>query len=160
MPSTCWRQAARLGATSFAPLPHQRANRKCFLARLVRKSSQLKGRRQLWHVLENGRALACFWHHREMIATFWAGLRQYCLFNVQIERLVLNVRASRADADQPGSFELEVRNDVLHDRAGAHCPFLGMLVVGIRVPVVQSLVARPEADLVVPSRVLRMRPPS
>src|SRR5580693_3944236 len=100
MPSACWRQAARLGATSFAPLPHQRANRKCFLARLVRKSSQLKGRRQLWHVLENGRALACFWHHREMIATFWAGLRQYCLFNVQIERLVLNVRASRADADQ------------------------------------------------------------
>ena len=101
----------------------------------------------------------CFWHHWEMIATFWAGLGQYCLFDVQIERLVLNVRTSWANADQPGSLELEVRNDVLHDRAGAHRPFLGMLVVSIHVPVVQSLVAGPEADLVVPSRVLRMRPP-
>ena len=91
---------------------------------------------------------------------FRAGLRQYCLFDVQIERLVLNVRASRADADQPGSLELEIRNDVLHDCAGAHRPFLGMLVKGIHVPIIQSLVARPEADLVVPSRVLRMRPPS
>src|ERR1700730_10871118 len=160
MPSTCWRQAARLGSYKLRSPPAPTRYAEMLLGPAGAKSSQLKGRRQLWHVLENGRALACFWHHREMIATFWAGLHQYCLFNVQIERLVLNVRASRADADQPGSFELKVRNDVLHDRAGAHCPFLGMLVVGIHVPVVQSLVARPEADLVVPSRVLRMRPPS
>src|SRR5262249_29242409 len=120
----------------------------------------LKWRRQLWHVLEHGRAVVCFRHRWEMIAAFWAALRQYCLFDVQIERLVLNVRASRADADQPGSLELKVRNDFLHDRAGAHRPFLGMLVVNIHVPVVQSLVTRPETDLVVPGRVLRMCPPS
>src|SRR5215469_6811269 len=161
MPSTCLTQTARLGSLQASLSSQQQlANRNASWARPVPKSSKLKGRRQLWHVLEDGRAVACFWHRWEMIAAFWARLGQYCLFDVQIERLVLNVRASRADADQPGSLELEVRDDVLHDRAGAHRPFLGMLVVGIHVPVVQSLVARPEADLVMPSRILRVRPPS
>ena len=125
----------------------------------MRADPKLKRRNQLWYVLEDGRAVSGFRHYWKVIPAFWAGLSQYCLFDVQIERLVLDVRASRANADQPGSLELEIRNDVLHDCAGAHRPFLGMLVIGIHVPIIQSLVARPEADLVVPSRVLRVCPP-
>src|ERR1700751_2990780 len=64
------------------------------------------------------------------------------------------------DANQPpGPLELEVRDDVFHDRAGADRPFLRMLVVRVHMPIIQSLVARPEAYLVVPSRVLGMCPP-
>src|SRR6516164_11365686 len=79
--------------------------------------AKLKGCRQLRHVLEHGGALARFRHHREMIAAFWTRLGQDCLFDVQVERFVLNMRASRADADQASSLELEVRDDVFHDCA-------------------------------------------
>ena len=141
MPPTSLRQPARLGSLRL-PSPHSSNSLTETLLGPgpVPKSSKLKGRRQLWHILEDGCAIACFWHHWEMIAAFWATVRPVCLFDVQIERLVLNVRASRADADQTGPLELKVRDDVLHDRAGAHRPFLGMLVVGIHVPVVQRLV--------------------
>src|SRR5215467_11011235 len=95
-----------------------------------------------------------------MIAAFRARLGQNGLFDVQVERLVLNMRTGRAQADQAGSLELEVRDDGLQDCAGADRPFLGMLVVAVHMPVVQRLVARPEADLVVPGRVVGMCPPS
>src|SRR5208283_3471011 len=38
-------------------------------------------------------------------------------------------------------------------------PILGMLVVGVHVPVVKGLVAGPETDLVMPCRILGMGPP-
>ena len=94
-----------------------------------------------------------------MVTVFWAGLRQHGLLDMQVERLVLDLRSGRTHADQAGALELEIRNDVLHDRAGSDRPFLGMLVVGVHVPVVKGFVAGPETDLVMPCRILGTGPP-
>jgi hypothetical protein len=44
----------------------------------------------------------------------WGRLDQYSVFDMQVARFVLNVRSSRANANQPGSLELTGTNG-LHD---------------------------------------------
>src|SRR5215472_8092442 len=70
MPSTRLRQTATRGSLEASLSSQQQlANRNTSWARPVPKSSELKGRRQLWHVLEYRRAVACFWHRH---AKEWA----------------------------------------------------------------------------------------
>src|SRR5947207_8785409 len=94
-----------------------------------------------------------------MEAALRAGLREPRLLLMQMVGLVLCVAATRANPDETRAFELEVHDDVFHDRAGAHRPLLGMLVVGVHVPVLERLEARAEAHYVVPGRIIRARPP-
>jgi len=110
-------------------------------------------------ILEHGKAVGCFRHDREMEAALGAWLRKPRLLLVQIVGLVLRVSATRADSDEPRALQLEIHDYVLHDRAGADSPLLSVLVVGIHVPIFERFEAGPETNLIVPRRVVRVRPP-
>src|ERR1700747_3049011 len=80
------------------------------------------------------------------------------LLTVQVECLVLNVTATGADAKQARALELEVGDNILHNGA-LRRPRLSVLVIGRHAPVLERLLAGPEAHFVEPGRIVRMDPP-
>src|ERR1700758_4467766 len=94
-----------------------------------------------------------------MVTALRTRLGQYLLFLREVEGLVLQLVADRADAKQPSACEFEIGDDVLQYRARLRRPFLGVLVIGVHVPVLQRFPASPEADFVVPAGIFGMHPP-
>jgi hypothetical protein len=123
---------------------------------LARAGPDLRRRR---NILEHGKAVGRFRHDRETKAALRAWLCKPRLLLMEIVGLILRMTAARANSDQPRALEFEIRDYVFYDRAGAHSPLFGVLVVGIHVPIFERFDTGPEADLIVPCRVVRVRPP-
>ena len=110
-------------------------------------------------ILEHGKAVGRFGHDREVKAALRAWLCEPRLLLVQIVRLILCVPAAGAHSDEPCALEFEVYDYVFYDRTSADGPLFGVFVVGVHVPIFERFEAGPEADLIVPCRVVRVRPP-
>ncbi len=67
-------------------------------------------------VLEHGKAVGRFRHPGEVEAALRTWLGKRMLLLIQFVRLVLGVPAARTDADKAGALELEIGDDVFHDR--------------------------------------------
>ena len=119
--------------------------------------SALRGK--TFHILKNRRAVGRVMHHREVEATFRTRMRQRLLLLMQLVRYVLDEGTTRTDADQASILQLEIGDDVFHNGAASYGPGFGLLVVVVHVPGNQGFEAGPQADLVVPARVLWMDPP-
>lgn len=74
------------------------------------------------NVLEYRSRVGGFMHHRELKAALFAGLGEDSLFAMQIVWLVGGIGAARADANQPGVLQLEIGDDVFHNRPASNCP--------------------------------------
>ena len=81
------------------------------------------------------------------------------LLLVQIVRLILCMPTARTHTNQPRALEFEIHDYVFYNRTGPDGPLFGVFVVGIHVPIFERFEAGPEADLIVPCRVVRVRPP-
>src|SRR6516165_40819 len=93
-----------------------------------------------------------------MKLALWARFCERLLLTVQVECLVLHVTATGADAKQARALELEVGDNILHNGA-LRRPRLSVLVIDRHVPVLERLLAGPEAHFVEPGRIVRMDPP-
>jgi hypothetical protein len=109
-------------------------------------------------ILENGKAVGRFRHDRKSKAALRAWLCEPRLLLVQIVRLILCMPTARTYSDEPRALEFKVYDYVFYDRASANGPLFGVLVVGVHVPIFERFEAGPEADLIVPCRVVRVRP--
>src|SRR5580704_8137158 len=92
---------------------------------------QLSGR---VNIFEYRCAIGCFRHHWELEAALWTRLRQHLLLLMQIVGFVCDMGATRAHSDKTRVLQFEVGNDVFHDGATSNRPRLGLLVVGVHVP--------------------------
>jgi hypothetical protein len=66
---------------------------------------------------------------------------------------------ARAHSDEPRALEFEVYDYVFYDRASADGPLFGVFVICIHVPIFEGFEAGPEADFIVPRRIVRVCPP-
>ena len=110
-------------------------------------------------ILENGKAVRRFRHDRKAKAALRAWLCEPRLLLVQIVRLILCMPTARTYSDKPRALEFKVYDYIFYNRASANGPLFGVLVVGVHVPIFERFEAGPEADLIVPCRVVRVRPP-
>src|SRR6516164_6642364 len=93
-----------------------------------------------------------------MKLALWARFCERLLLTVQVERLILNVTATGADAKQARALKLEVGDNIFHNGA-LRSPRLSVLVIGRHVPVLERLLTGPEAHFVEPGRIVWMDPP-